>query len=207
MSVAQSETITITGQAAYRERIALRPGLTFTVTLEDISIADRQAPVLATVTRELNTEQVPLAFELSVDRDQLSDGGLYSLRATILDPTGALSWTTDTAHLITTSPAAQSLGTIRLVRPQSRPTPSVEPSKTAQYDCAGTSVGVSFQSDAAVMTLNADSYDLAITTAASGAKYISAPNAPSAMFWEKGDTAILQIGDGDLVSCNKIETL
>ncbi|MEZ5524547.1 MAG: YbaY family lipoprotein [Pseudomonadales bacterium] len=41
------DSLSIEGSLAYRERIALPPQSRITVTLSDISIADRSAPVLA----------------------------------------------------------------------------------------------------------------------------------------------------------------
>jgi len=61
--VATRQDAVITGQATYRERIALLPGSLFKVTLLDISRADAAANVLASDTRNLAGEQVPLPVD------------------------------------------------------------------------------------------------------------------------------------------------
>ena len=48
-----SETMTLTGQLSYRERIALLPGSTAIVRLEDVSRADAPSTVIASETIEL----------------------------------------------------------------------------------------------------------------------------------------------------------
>lgn len=106
---------TITGNLFYPQRIALRPGLTMTVTLSDISIADRAAPVLAEVTRTLGNEQVPLPFTLSVDPIKLAPNGRYAVRGTLKNPNGDLIWTTDTVYPVTAGKSAQDVGGLKLV--------------------------------------------------------------------------------------------
>lgn len=106
----------ITGSLVYRERIALLPGHVMTVTLSDISIADRAAPVLAEFTRELTGEQVPLAFELTVDPTLIHERMRYAVRGTLRSPEGKLAWTTDTVYPISTTETEQDLGNLNLVR-------------------------------------------------------------------------------------------
>lgn len=208
-TVVQSDMITISGQAAYRERIALRPGAVFTVVLEDVSFADDGATVLEAVSRDVNTEQVPLSFEMFVDRETLSETGQYSVRAVITDANDALLWTTDTPYLVTPTPGSQSLGTLRLVQAapiEVVPTQETLSSTAMNYDCAGLAVSMIFKDDAADMTIGPDTYSLMITPAASGAQYISTDETTPAMFWDKGDTALLQIGDGEVITCQKVMT-
>ncbi|MGJ8563986.1 MAG: YbaY family lipoprotein [Alphaproteobacteria bacterium] len=118
-TTAQSEQsadmATITGTLFYPQRIALRPGLTMTVTLSDISIADRAAPVLAEVTTTLGNEQVPLPFTLSVDPIKLAPNGRYAVRGTLKNPNGDLIWTTDTVYPVTAGKSAQDVGGLKLV--------------------------------------------------------------------------------------------
>ncbi len=74
---------TITGTVAYRERIALPPHAVVTVALEDVSLADAPAKVLAKQTFETEGKQVPLAFELSYNSNDIKPNHRYSLRARI----------------------------------------------------------------------------------------------------------------------------
>lgn len=107
---------TITGSIAYRERIALRPGAVMQVTLSDISLADAAAPELASETRAIGANQVPLPFSLQIRSDALKPNMRYAVRATIRDEQGKLLWTTDTVYLIDPVRSVQDLGTLNLVR-------------------------------------------------------------------------------------------
>jgi len=107
---------TISGSAAYQERIALTPGHWLKVTLSDIAMADPAAPVLAETSRVLGNEQVPLSFEIQVETDKLSPRNRYQVRAALSDPSGHLAWTTDTAYPIDPTLKVQDLGMLRLVK-------------------------------------------------------------------------------------------
>ncbi len=108
--------VTIKGQLAYRERIALPPHARAQVTLVDTSVADRAAPMVARKIIDTEGRQVPLPFELEVPRANLQPNHRYSLRGTISGPDGKLSWTTDTAHIIDRDKPVNDLGTLWLVR-------------------------------------------------------------------------------------------
>ena len=110
-----SETMTLTGQLTYRERIALLPGSTATVRLEDVSRADAPSTVVASRTIALDGRQVPIPFELEVDDGLLSERARYSLRATIDGPDGSLAFTTDTAMPVTKGAGDRDFGMIVLV--------------------------------------------------------------------------------------------
>ncbi|HLQ86081.1 MAG TPA: META domain-containing protein [Salinisphaeraceae bacterium] len=104
------------GKLFYRERIALPPNGTAKITLDDTTVADRQAPVVAAKTIELADRQVPIPFELSIARDKLQPQHDYGLRATIHGPQDKLLWTTDQTHLINLEQNRHDFGMLRLVR-------------------------------------------------------------------------------------------
>lgn len=110
------ETLAVTGELWYRERIALPPAASVRLTLVDVAVADRAAPVLAERRLPLGDRQVPVDFRLEVPRSALKPAGRYAFRATIEDPAGRLMWTTDSAHMVDPSATAQDLGPLRLVR-------------------------------------------------------------------------------------------
>ena len=62
MESTEASMKTITGTVAYRERIALPPNAVVTIALEDVSLADAPAKVLAKQTFETEGKQVPLSF-------------------------------------------------------------------------------------------------------------------------------------------------
>ncbi len=110
-----SSLITITGQLIYRERIALIPDGTATITLSDVSRQDVAAPVIAETTIELGDRQIPIPFELAFDEADTVAAGSYSVRATISDRSGTLRWTTDTANLIDLEQGSIDVGELMLV--------------------------------------------------------------------------------------------
>lgn len=88
--------------ASYRERIMLPPGHVLTVKVEDVSLADAPARVLAEARRPLDGRAPPYAVTLSVPTDQIDARHEYAARAEIRDPSGALRFTTDTRHSVIT---------------------------------------------------------------------------------------------------------
>ncbi len=116
-AVKDSSIITVTGAAAYRERIALPPDATFIATLEDISRADARAVTLAEERKATGGAQVPIPFTMSVDRAALDPRFTYAVRVQIRDAQDNLMWTTDTVHRVPSSPDDDvvDLGTLRLV--------------------------------------------------------------------------------------------
>lgn len=91
-----SEQVTLSGNAAYRERIALPPDARLTVRISDVSRMDVAAPVIAETTVASEGRQVPLPFSLSYDRAKIDPRGRYSVSARITDAAGQLLWITDT---------------------------------------------------------------------------------------------------------------
>ena len=112
---AQNVTIIVRGSLLYRQRIALHPGSVANVTLSDVSIADRPADVIASQAIPLEGRQVPVAFQLTVDRSSLRSGRRYSVRGTITNAEGELLWTTDTVHSVDINMPIADLGSLMLV--------------------------------------------------------------------------------------------
>ena len=86
----------------YRERILLPPGHRLTVRLEDVSLADAPARVLAEAGEDLDGRGPPYAVTLSVQEADIDPRHTYAVRAEIRDPAGALRFTTDTRHAVLT---------------------------------------------------------------------------------------------------------
>lgn len=176
--------ITVTGQIGYRQRIALLPGSTATVTVSDVSRADAPAEVLAETA--IAAKQVPIPFSLEVPTENMSDRGRYALRATIHDAEGALRWTTDTHIPIDPAMAVNDLGLLTLV--QVAPT-------AATYVCGDRIVSARFSPNALELVIDGETRNLAPARSASGARYAAEDG--TLAFWDKGDTALLQTGGLD----------
>lgn len=80
VSIASEKSIR--GTVAYRERIALPPEATLTVQLQDVSLADAPAQIVAE--QQLTTiPSTPIPFELKFDASKLEAGHTYALQARI----------------------------------------------------------------------------------------------------------------------------
>jgi heat shock protein HslJ len=92
----------VTGTVSYRERIALAPGSLVIVTLEDTSKADAKATILGEARITIERKQVPITFAIDVEAGLIDARHRYAVRARILDPKGALRWTSTQAYLVMT---------------------------------------------------------------------------------------------------------
>ena len=144
---AVEQYLTVTGSVAYRERIALPVGSTVNISLNDISRADVASTELARQSIVTSGEQVPIAFELTVEQAALRPGMTYALRAEIRDAGEKLLWTTDSVHRV--EPAAPGtvvdMGIIPLVRvtgaaPPGRVSDSLDGTRWTVVTIAGRSV-------------------------------------------------------------------
>lgn len=102
-----TRTTVVNVTATYRERIMLTPGHVLTVKVEDVSLADAPAKVLAEVSQPLNGGP-PYAVTLGFPTAQIDPRHTYAARAEIRDASGALVFVTDTRHAILTNGAPAS---------------------------------------------------------------------------------------------------
>lgn len=88
--------VTLNGEVAYRQRIALPPNAQLKVTISDVSLMDVASPVIAETTIETAGRQVPIPFTLDYDPSLIEPRGRYAVSARITDTSGKLLWITDT---------------------------------------------------------------------------------------------------------------
>lgn len=98
---------TVDVTASYRERILLPPGHVLTVRIEDVSLADAPAVVLAEARQPLEGGP-PYAVRLGVPTSQIDPRHTYAARAGIRDPADQLVFVTDTRHAVLTQGAPAS---------------------------------------------------------------------------------------------------
>lgn len=91
----------VTGTVAYRERILLPDNAVVTVRLQDISLADAPAVLLAEQVMETKGAQVPFPYQLSYDAETIKPGHTYSVSARI-EVNGKLRFITDTVYPVIT---------------------------------------------------------------------------------------------------------
>jgi uncharacterized lipoprotein YbaY/heat shock protein HslJ len=77
------DAMTISGTAAYRQRIAMPPEALLTVRVEEVSHTDAQNPVLAETREPFGDRQVPIGFSLQVPNTAIDASHSYNLRAFI----------------------------------------------------------------------------------------------------------------------------
>ncbi len=93
---------TVQVTASYRERILMLPGSTLTVRVEDVSLADAAARVLAEQTVSASEGGPPYTVTLGFPSSQVDPRHTYAARAEIRDADGRLRFTTDTRHTVLT---------------------------------------------------------------------------------------------------------
>ncbi|OJI50283.1 YbaY family lipoprotein [Vibrio vulnificus] len=95
---------TISGTIFYRERIALPENAAVTLVLEDVSLADAPAKVIAKHKFITNGKQVPLSFDLAYDSKKIIANHRYNVRARI-EVNGRLRFISDTIVPVITDEA------------------------------------------------------------------------------------------------------
>ncbi|AIU67348.1 YbaY family lipoprotein [Vibrio coralliilyticus] len=91
----------VSGTVAYRQFIALPDNALVTVTLQDISLADAPATVIAKHRFETGGTQVPFEFELAFDPRKIKPHHTYSVSARI-EVDGQLRFISDTVYPVIT---------------------------------------------------------------------------------------------------------
>ena len=97
--------IKVSGTVTYRQRIALPPDARLEVRIEDVSLADAPAALIAEQT-VAPAGQVPIAFALTVDPERRIQGHSYAIRASIYGG-DRLLFTTDTRTPALTGEASE----------------------------------------------------------------------------------------------------
>lgn len=95
-SQSATTSATLDGEVFYLQRMALPPSATLSVSLQDVSLADAPAVVLARQSGPI-AGQVPLPFHLHYDRQQVQPGHRYAISARI-EAEGKLLFVTTERH-------------------------------------------------------------------------------------------------------------
>lgn len=115
-----TQSFAVTAEIMYRERMLAPPGSSLTVTLEDVSIADKASTVLAEQIIGIDKKiQLPQKVTLLVSKEELKANHAYALRAKLENPDGLLMWTTTGHQKVDTSKHSHNLGQVILKRVQS----------------------------------------------------------------------------------------
>mgnify|MGYP001265833116 CR=1 FL=1 len=186
--------LAIQGDLTYRERIALPPDSRAMVELRDASVTE--GPVITKQRIDLEGRQVPIPFELTVDRAELIEGTPYQLQGAIFSA-GRPTWITDP---IAIDPAAEVVDLGMLVMTRF----TAEAFRTT-LQCGVRKITIGHTEEGLRLTVGDEAFDLRPVAAASGAKYAEL-NDPSTTFWSKGDRALLEIRGQAYPECMNVDS-
>jgi uncharacterized lipoprotein YbaY len=115
---------TVSGTVSYLSRMALPASAIIEVKLQDVSLADAPAKVIAKEEIPLGERQVPVPFELKFDPGKIDPKHTYSVSASILVD-GQLRFISDKAYPVLTRGNPTHVDVI--VKPVTRPAPAAKP--------------------------------------------------------------------------------
>jgi prepilin-type processing-associated H-X9-DG protein len=176
---AAGDTLLIRGQLTHLARIALVPDSIAVVELRE-AVGD-DAPIVAERRMALQGRQVPIPFELGVDRAALLPGIRYAVRGGVLVD-GRPAWATEPLA-VDTAAAVLELGELVMTPVRAR-------GFTSTLRCGDLTITVGFLDDLLRLDAGGEAIDLKQVESASGALF-SAGTEPPTTFWSKGDRATL----------------
>ena len=145
-----TDVVTVSGSAAYLQRIAMPPEAVLTVRVEDVSRADAPALVLVEMHEPFGARQVPIPFSLKVPSAAIDPRFSYAVRATITVG-GELRFTTTRNYAVLTRGAPNKVDLVL---------DAVQPPAASSFAVPGTFAGVMPCADcvgiAQTLTLRAD---------------------------------------------------
>ena len=174
------DPVTVRGELAYRARIALPPEAIAVVELRDAA-APPEASAVAELRTALQGRQVPVPFELVVDRAALAPDARYALRGGILLD-GRPVWASEPRGVDTAGSMVE-VGTLELAQMQASGFAST-------LRCGDLLVTVGYVGQQARLEVDGAILDLDPVEAASGARFADRADPPTS-FWSKGDRAQL----------------
>jgi uncharacterized lipoprotein YbaY len=162
--------MSVKGSLAYPARIALPPETRAVVELKDASGAN--GPVVAEQRMELQGRQVPVPFELAVDRAKLVDGRQYSVRAGF-HLRGRPTWVSDPV-VITPQTDVIDVGVLEMK-------PYTALAFASDLRCGDQKVVIGYVGNAMRLTVGDQSFDMRPVASASGSKYEAVGDPPTTL--------------------------
>lgn len=185
--------LVITGELAYRARVAVPPE---TLALVELRETNDGAAVIKEQRIALQGRQVPIAFELSAEISELDPDKAYSLHAALLLEGQAL-WVNEGIEIGARS-GVLDLRTIWLERAPSEPG-----SSAASLRCGEQEISVSLAGDRLMLFVGHERIAMRQVEAASGARFV-ADHDPSTIFWNKGESATLALRGETYPECERV---
>ena len=186
------QTLTIKGSLTYRAQVALPPESSAVAELKDTSVADGR--VVADQRMELKGKQVPIPFELTVNRRELADGKQYSIRGAFY-ANGRATWMSDPV-VIAPKAGVIDVGMLNMTQHTAQ-------AFASDIQCGDRKVTMGFVGDAMRLTVGDQAFDMRPVVTASGAKY-EAVGDPSTTLWNKGEDTTVVINGKPYPPCRKV---
>ncbi|HET9044326.1 MAG TPA: META domain-containing protein [Burkholderiales bacterium] len=189
----QTGALAIKGLLSYRARIALPPDSRAIVALKDVSRPD--GAVVAEQRIDLHGRQVPIAFELVVDRAKLDEAKRYAVRGAVF-ASGRPVWASEPVMIDRTTSAVD-VGTLDM-------TPIRAGAFATVFQCGSDRATVGFTQHAMQLTVGSSTFEMRQAVAASGARY-EAVGDPTTSFWNKGRRATLVVKGQTFPECVQVD--
>jgi heat shock protein HslJ/uncharacterized lipoprotein YbaY len=189
----QTGPLAIKGALSYRARIALPPDSRAIVALKDVSLAD--GAVVAEQRIDLHGRQVPIAFDLVVDRAKLDDAKRYAVRGAVFVG-GRPVWASDPVMVDRTTGAVD-VGTLDMAPVRAGAFATV-------FQCGGERATIDFTPQAMRLAVGKETFEMRQAPAASGARF-EAVGDPTTSFWNKGRRATLVVKGNTYPECVQVD--
>ncbi len=181
---APADALVIVGSLSYRARVALPADAEVVVELRDVG-APGDGRVVAERRGSAQGRQVPLPFELVVDRRVLVDGRRYALRGAVFVD-GRPAWVSEAVAVDVRAAGPLALGTLWLAS-----APDLAFARAWQCGDVEVQLGVG-RGERVTMTVGSRRYEMRQVPTASGARY-EAVDDPTTWLWSRGDRATLSL--------------
>jgi len=172
----------IIGTLTYRARVALPPDTRAVIEVREGAGAD--GPVVAERRIDLEGRQVPVVFDLRVDRARLVPGRRYFARGGLL-VNGKPAWASEPV-LLDVSERGIDLGTLEML-------PIRTAGLASTLRCGDEHATIGFVGeDGAELTIGGELFTLRRVPAASGTRF-EAPDDPATWLWSRGDDVTVSV--------------
>ncbi len=186
------------GNVTYRERIMLPPETELRVALEDISVADAPAKLVAEQLIHPTT-QVPIPFALTYDTNAIEPKHRYRLVGEIRNSANQLLWRTkDPTDPFAADSSGQKIALNNIDLLVKRVGGADKPLPTWHYQCDDVDFTfVPGSDDNAGLYFDNRHYQVKHVPSGSGARY----EGDGVMFWSKGRDGVLNVGGKTFAGC------
>jgi len=178
------DAVVVRGELFYPERIALPPDTTLMLEIRDQAVPGQ--PLLASLERALEGQQVPVPFEWAVPAELISEAQAPVFRAAAIARPDLLRLS-DAVALAVEESEQHELGSLRLWM-------AMDASFGQAFDCQGERIVFGLLGETARLVTAGQSHELQAVPAASGARYRGIED-DTVEFWSKGNTAMLTLAD------------